>query len=98
MPLTVAYLIVGQSHSDSRTPWTVAHWLLCLWDLPDKNTGVGFHFPLQLIFPTQGSNNVSFTDRQTLYHLGSPAVYLLCVLSKYGSLEMNTFVNNVIAD
>ena len=26
------------------------------WDSPDKNTGVGCHFLLQGIFPTQGSN------------------------------------------
>ena len=26
------------------------------WDFPDKNTGVGCHFRLQGIFPTQGSN------------------------------------------
>ena len=30
--------------------------LLCSWDFPGKNTGVGCHFPLQGIFPTQGSN------------------------------------------
>ena len=34
---------------------------LCPWDFPGKNTGVGCHFFLQGIFPTQGSN------------LGSPA-------------------------
>ena len=28
----------------------------CLWDSPDKNTGVGCHFLLQWIFPTQGLN------------------------------------------
>ena len=28
----------------------------CLWDFPVKNTGVGCHFLLQGIFPTQGSN------------------------------------------
>ena len=27
---------------------------LCPWDFPEKNTGVGCHFPLQEIFPTQG--------------------------------------------
>ena len=31
--------------------------LLCPWDSPDKNTGVGCHFLLQVIFPTQGSNS-----------------------------------------
>ena len=29
--------------------------LLCLWDSPDKNTGVGFHALLQGTFPTWGS-------------------------------------------
>ena len=35
---------------------------LCLWNSPGKNTGVGYHFLLQRIFPAQGSN------------LGSPAL------------------------
>ena len=30
--------------------------LLCPWDSPGQNTGVGCHFHLQGIFPTQGSN------------------------------------------
>ena len=30
--------------------------LLCAWDSPDKNTGVNYHFLLQGIFLTQGSN------------------------------------------
>ena len=30
--------------------------LLCPWDSPDKNTGVGCHALLQGIFPTQGLN------------------------------------------
>ena len=30
--------------------------LLCPWDSPGKNTGVGYHCPLQGIFLTQGSN------------------------------------------
>ena len=34
------------------TLWSVAHWLLCPWD----SIGVGCHFLLQGIFPTQGSN------------------------------------------
>ena len=29
---------------------------LCPRDSPGKNTGVGYHFLLQWIFPTQGSN------------------------------------------
>ena len=38
------------------TLWTVAHQLLCSWDSPGNNTGVGCHALLQVIFPTQGSN------------------------------------------
>ena len=30
--------------------------LLCPWDFPSKNTGVGCRFLLQGIFPTQGMN------------------------------------------
>ena len=30
--------------------------LFCPWDFPGKNTGLGCHFHLQGIFPTQGSN------------------------------------------
>ena len=30
--------------------------LLCPWDCPDKNTGVGSHSLLQRIFQTQGLN------------------------------------------
>ena len=49
--------------------------LLCPWDFPGKNTGVGCHFLLQGIFPTQGSNSGLLHCRQILYHLrhqGSP--------------------------
>ena len=30
--------------------------ILCPWDFPEKNTGVGCRFPFQGIFPTQGLN------------------------------------------
>ena len=42
---------------------------LCLWDFPGKSTGVGCHFLLQEIFPTQGSNLCLPHCRQTLYRL-----------------------------
>ena len=45
------------------------------WESPGKNTGVGCHFLLQGIFPTQGSNLGLLHCRQTLYrlsHQGSP--------------------------
>ena len=31
-------------------------WILCPWNFPSKNTGVGCHFLLQGIIPTQRSN------------------------------------------
>ena len=40
----------------SVTPWTEVPRLLCPWDSPGKNTGVGCHFLLQGIFPIQGLN------------------------------------------
>ena len=43
--------------------------LLCPWDSPGKNTGVGCHVLLQGIFPTQGSNPGLLQCRWILYHL-----------------------------
>ena len=34
------------------TPWAVPTRLLCPWDFPGKNAGVGCHFLLQGIFLT----------------------------------------------
>ena len=49
--------------------------LLCPWDSPGKNTGVGSLSLLQWIFPTQGSNLGLLHCRQVLYpvsHQGRP--------------------------
>ena len=46
--------------------------LLCPWDSPDTNTGVGCHCLLQGIFPTQGLNPSPLHCRQILYHLNPP--------------------------
>ena len=48
--------------------------LLCPWDSPDKNAGVGCHALLQGIFPTRGWNSGRRTQgllhcRRILYHL-----------------------------
>ena len=48
------------------TPWTPPTRLLHPWDSPGKNTGVGCHFLLQGIFPTQGLNPGLPHCRQTL--------------------------------
>ena len=42
--------------------------LLYPLDFPGKNTGVGCHFLLQGIFPTQESNSCLLLGRQILYH------------------------------
>ena len=57
------------------TPWTVAYQAPGPWDFTGKSTGVGCHFLLQGIFPTQGSKPGLLHCRQTLYrlsHQGSP--------------------------
>ena len=54
--------------------------LLCPWDFPGKNTGVGCQFFLQGIFPTQGSNLHHLNwqaDSLPLSHQGSPMLYFL---------------------
>ena len=43
--------------------------VLCPWNSPGKNTGVGCHFFLQKIFPIQGSNLRFLHCRHILYHL-----------------------------
>ena len=54
--------------------------LLCPWDSPGKNTGVGCHALFQGIFPTQALNPRLFAFLQwqacssSLHHLGSPSV------------------------
>ena len=45
--------------------------LLCLWDCPGKNTGVGCLSFLQGIFPAQGMNLGLLRCRQTLYRLSN---------------------------
>ena len=57
------------------TLWTVARQALYLLDFPGKNTGVGYHFLLQGIFPTQGSNQCLLnwqTDSLMMSHWRSP--------------------------
>ena len=60
--------------------------LLCPWDSPGKNTGVGYHFLLQGIFLTQGLNlhlpraDFSLLSYQQSY-VYSSCVLLCCVQS-----------------
>ena len=54
--------------------------LFCPWDSPGKNTGMGCHFLLQGIFPTQGLNPhllrlLNWQAALPLSHLGNRNVW-----------------------
>ena len=56
-------------------------------DSPGKNTGVGGHALLQVIFPDQGSNSGLQHCRRILYHLspqGSSVIYSFWCICKCG--------------
>ena len=70
--------------SNSATPWTVACQAPLSMGFPGKNTGVGCHFLLQGIFPTQESNlHLPWllhwqADSLSLRYLGNPgALHIL---------------------
>ena len=46
----------GFSSLERRPEFWVLHMILHSWDFPGKSSGVGCHFLLQRLFPTQGSN------------------------------------------
>ena len=54
--------------------------ILSPWDFLGKNTGVGSHFFLQGIFPTQGWNPGLLHCKQTLYHLSHQGSYKTSIL------------------
>ena len=63
----------------AKSCWTLS--LLCPQDFPGKHTGVGCHFLLQGIFPTQRLNpcllNQQASDSLPLRHQGSPTNCIL---------------------
>ena len=61
------------------TPWTEPASLLCPWNFPDKNIGVGFDVRLQGIFLTHGSNlHLLYwqVDSLSLSHLERPHAFV----------------------
>jgi len=74
------WLHTGENESVSHSVVSDSLWphelqpsrLLCPWDYPGKNTGVGCHFLLPGIFPTQGLNPCLLHRRQILYHFELP--------------------------
>ena len=71
LKLQSTQIVLSESESEvvSNSLWPCGLYptrLLRPWDSPGKNTGVGCHFLLQGIFPTQGSNPGLPHCRQTL--------------------------------
>ena len=64
--------------------------VVCPWDYPGRNTGVGCHFLLQGIFPTQGSN------LHLLGHLHCRQIFFFLPLSHWGnSAFLHTLLNSI---
>ena len=59
------------------TPWTVACQTPLSMGIPGENTGVGYHYLLQGIFPTQGSKPMSPTLAGRFFTTEPPGKYLL---------------------
>ena len=91
VPFIIYYPIGALSCLTLRPHGLEATRLLCPWDFPSKNPGVGCHFLLQGIFLNQGSN-LHFlcllhwqADSSPLSHQGSPNSLCTCQ-SDYTSL------------
>ena len=63
--------------------------LLCPWDSPGKNTGMGSHSLLQGIFLTQGLNPHHLLCRQILYHWQAPRKAHKIVTFMLGEFPLN---------
>ena len=76
--INYAYMLSHSVMSGSLWPYGLqASRLLYPWDFPGKNTGVGFHFLRQRIFPIQGLNLHLLhwqADSSPLYRLGRPFI------------------------
>ena len=82
--MTALCVLVAQSCPALRPHGLQFTSLLCPWNSPGKNVGVGCHLFLQEISPAQGSNPSLLQYRQVLYHLShqeSPQIdYFITVL------------------
>ena len=79
--------------SDSLWPHGPPIRLLCPWNSPAENTGVGSLSLLQGIFPTQGSNPSLPQCRKILYrlsHQGSPESHFMRILIYWG-IHLNNY-------
>ena len=67
------------------SPWTIIHQtrLLCPWDFPGKNTGVGCHAFLQGMFPTQESNPCLLHWRHFFFILNTEFIFVFKFIGVY---------------
>ena len=70
--------------------------LLCPWNFPGKNTGVGGHSLLQGIFPTQGSNpDLPSSIAGRFFTVWAPGKPLMCkILHKYENSSCEILSDN----
>ena len=69
--------------------------LLCPWDFPGKNTGVGCHFLLWGLFLTQGSNPHSLhwqVDSLLLSHWGSLSTHSRASVKHVGLMKIMAYI------
>ena len=69
--------------------------LLCPWDSPGKNTGVGSHFILQGIFLTQGSDLGLLHCRQIL-HLYLLYIYIYIYIYKLNHFAVHLKLTHIV--
>ena len=74
------------------TPWTVARQAPLSMGFSGTNTGVGCHFLLEGIFPTQGWTHTSCIGRQILYHWATREA-LMMVMARMKMLTRFTVIN-----
>ena len=82
----------------SATPWNISARLLCPWNFPGENTGVGFHFLLQEIFLIQGLNPSLLcllcwqADSLPLWHLEAHCEYIYIYICMCVSIYMCVYI------
>ena len=89
-PSVVSYTLWPHGQETAR--------LFCPWNFSGKNTGVGCHFLLQWIFPTQGLNPCLLRLRhwQILYHCATD-LYGICIYTIYVCIHIYIYIKRNIS-
>ena len=94
--VVVVVVLVTKSYVTLLQPcWLRPARLLCPWDFPGKNTGVGCHFLLQRIFPAQGSNPRLLYCRWILDHKAACETALGLSLQLQHQIHMALTIQNL---